>query len=114
MTIDDIKSIGLPTLDVLYVQSAFEWVLNNTTLDFDIEDVGELEELPSCVKLFVIKFCEVMNLPVGVASESIDGLSQSFDGTQKQWLIGQYAHDLLGEYMKSGATFFSARNRWSD
>lgn len=114
MTSEDIKNLGLPDLDVLTVQAAFEWILANTTLEFDIENPDELKALPSCVKLFVVKFCNVMDLPVGVTSESIEGMSQSFDGTQKQWLISQYADELLGEYLKSSATFFRAWNRWSD
>lgn len=102
------------SMDTLTIQAAYEWVLANTTLEFDFNDPDELEALPACVKLFVAKFCDVMNMPVGVTSESIEGMSQSFDGTQKQWLISQYADELLGGYLKSGATFFRARNRWSD
>ncbi len=114
MTSEDIKNMGLPDLDVLTVQAAFEWILANTTLEFDINNPDELKTLPSCVKLFVIKFCNVLDLPVGVSSESIGGMSQSFDNTQRQWLVSQYADELLSEYMKSGVKVFRAQNRWSD
>lgn len=106
--------LGLPDLDVLTVEAAFEWVLANTTLEFDIDDVEKLKALPSCVKLFVVKFCDVMSLPVGITSESIEGMSQSFDTGQKHNLIRQYADDLLGDYVKSDVMLFRARNRWSD
>lgn len=118
MTIEDIKQIGLPIDDVspadaLIVESAFEWVLANTTLEFDMDNPDELKALPSCVKLFVMKFCDVMKMPVGVTSESIEGMSQSFDTTQKSWLIRQYAEELLGDYLKSTARVIQACNRWN-
>lgn len=113
MTIDNIKEIGLHTNDVLTAEAAFEWVLANTTLEFDISNIEELKALPSCVKLFAAKFCELMNMPAGVTSESIEGMSQSFDSTQKNFLIRQYADELMGAYIKSGAVFFRAQNKWA-
>jgi hypothetical protein len=119
MTIDEIKEIGLPIenlslTDVLIVESAFEWILRNTSLGFEITNIEELKSLPSCVKLFVIKFHDVMTMQTGVASESIEGLSQSFSTGQNDVLIEQFANELLGDYMKSGAVFFMAQNRWGD
>lgn len=96
---------------LLIVESALEWVQHNTTLEFDINN-DDLKALPSCVRLFVTKFFDVNNISAGVSSESIEGLSQSFDTTDKSALIWQFAEELLYPYLKSRVRFVSAKKKW--
>lgn len=97
----------------LIIESAFEWLKENTTFDLNIETGEGIEKLPACAKLFVIKFYDVQMLAVGVASESIEGLSQSFDTTDKSALIWQIAENLLQPYLKSRVRFVAAQKKWN-
>lgn len=118
MTPEQIKSlkIGISAADdmtSLLVENAMQWVLDNTTLDFDMNNDDDLKALPACVRLFVVKFMEVNNLSAGVSGESIEGLSQSFSSENKSDLLWQYAEELLGAYLIAGqVSFVAAQNRW--
>jgi hypothetical protein len=117
MTVEELKTLGIPLaryseIDVLYVESALEWILENTTLVFDKSNPEEIKALPSGAKLFVVKYRELMNLPIGVTGESVDGLSQSFSDSLKKDRLLEYAYELMGGYMKSGVLFVPATNRW--
>lgn len=112
----DYITIGLPidspdAYTALIVDSAFDWLKQNTILEFDIEDVNSLKALPAVAKLFVMKFTDVMKLTTGVSSEQIDTLSHSFEDN-KGVLIQQYAFELLSGYLKSGVTVFPAKRKW--
>lgn len=112
----DYSVIGLPidspdTYTALIVDSAFDWLKENTVLEFDVEDVNSLKALPAVAKLFVMKFTDIMKLGTGVSSESIDTLSHSFEA-DKGNLIWQYARELLSGYLKSGVTVVPAKRRW--
>lgn len=96
----------------LIVESGLQWVLKNTSLSFSIEDPKELKKLPANVRLFILKYIEIMNLRIGVTSESISNLSQSFDTTDKNTLIWQAAEELLSDVLKSSVRFVSATNKW--
>ena len=98
--------------EILIIESGLEWVLNNTTLKFDMNKDEDLEALPSCVRLFLVKFFDVQMLNTGVASESIEGLSHSFDTSDKNAMIWQFAEELLSAYLKSGVSFVAATSRW--
>lgn len=116
ITADDIATIGLPISNpsaytVLVVNSAFDWLAANTILQIDINDIQSLSELPPVVKLFVLKFKDIMAIGTGVSSESIDGLSHSFE-SDKSALIWQYANELLAGYMKSQVAVTPARKKW--
>ena len=117
MTAEQVRSLdlGIEPIDsrtVLIVESGFEWVLDNTTLEFDINDEEELKALPACVKLFVSKFADINLLDVCVSSESIEGLSQSFDTSDKSAMIWQQAEELLYKYLKSRIQFIPAEKRY--
>lgn len=117
MTPEWIESLhlGISPIDdkvVLLVESALEWVLNHTTLDFDLENKEDLQALPATVRLFVLKFYDVNSLHDGIASESIEGLSQSFRGDDKNALIWQLANELLAPYLRSSVGFVAASRRW--
>lgn len=63
----------------------------NTSLDTDVDP------LPANAELFVEKYKEIMGLRPGIASESIQGLSQSFSASDIGALIRQYASSILGD-----------------
>ena len=113
---DDLAEIGLPVSSdaytLLIANSAFDWLKSNTTLVFDVEDVSTLKDLPPTVKLFVVKFIDIMNMGTGVTSETIGPLSHSYDSSGKSALIWQYAQELLAGYLPSQVTVFPARKRW--
>lgn len=114
MTEEQVKSLDLgiapiDTRTILIVESGLEWVQKNTTLEIDMDN---LKALTPSVRLFLVKFFDVQMLSTGVTSESIEGMSQSFDTSDKKALIWQYAEELLGDYLIRGIRFVSAKNRW--
>jgi hypothetical protein len=111
----ELLQLGIPKANdrvTLIVESGLEWVKENTTLDFDITKDEDLKALPSCVRLFLMKFYEINGVTAGVASESIEGLSQSFRSDSADSLIWSLAEELLGSYLKSRVRFVTAQNRW--
>lgn len=104
---------GLP-LDVtdaetkIMVDAALSWIQENTTLEISPD-----EELPSNVKLFIVKFCDLMSTTAGVASESLGGMSQSFSVTSGTGLLlSDLASQLFGRAYKGRNRFVTAVNRW--
>lgn len=117
MTANQVEALRLgiaPINDrtILLVESALNWVLDNTTLEFDYNNYEELEKIPANVRLFCVRYIDVMAMQAGVSSESISGLSQSFNTSDKSGLIWQYAEELLGKYLVSRVGFISAQKRW--
>ena len=84
----------------------------NTTLEFDIENDEDLKALPYSVRLFLVKFFDVQMMSTGVSSESIEGLSQSFDTSNKNILIWQFAQELLSEYLVSSVKAVPYIDKW--
>jgi len=114
MTANDMTVLGLPldTADpetAVMVESSLDWVAQNTTLKLDLT-----KELPSNVKLFAIKYCELMNQSVGVSSESLGGMSQSFSVTTGEIgkILADLAAQLFGSAYKGRNRFVPAVNRW--
>ena len=103
--------LGVPLTDgnLLKAGGAFEWIAENTTLTVDMD---ALEALPASVRLFIVRFIDIMSTRAGVQSESAEGLSQSFSSTDKGTLIWQYAEELLGKWLKSRVRFVTAHKRW--
>lgn len=111
----EVLRLGIKPIDdrlCLIVESGLLWVIKNTTLNFQVDKDEDLERLPANVRLFLVKYVEIMKLRLGVSSESISNLSQSFDTTDKNALLWEAAEELLSDVLKSRATFVSARNRW--
>lgn len=100
-------SLPLDSTDELAVSSAIAWLGENTTLDID-----NPEQLPSEARLFIVKYCELMAANGGVTSESIAGMSQSFDTKTLSQSIWEYANALLGQHLKSQVRFKSAVKKW--
>jgi hypothetical protein len=117
MTAEQIKLLGLGIAPVderviLVVASGLEWVKANTTLDFDMNNDEDLKALPYSVRLFLVKFFDVQMMSTGVSSESIEGLSQSFDTSDKTALIWQFAQELLSEYLVSSVKAVPYKKIW--
>lgn len=117
LSIDDLQEIGLPVSNangytLLMASSAFDWLQTNTSLVFNIDDIATLKDLPPTVKLFVMKFIDIMRMGTGVTSESIGSLNHSFDTSSKSALIWQYAEELLGGYLRSQVSVRPATKRW--
>ena len=112
MTVSQINSLNLniDTTDnkaVLRVEAAVEWLADNTTID-----TTDIENLPACAKLFIDKFIEINSMQSGIASESIEGLSQSFKSDKTEDMIWDNANQLLSSYLKSRVRFVPATKKW--
>lgn len=106
MTAEEVKDCGIPIDDVststmLIVESALEYVKANTNLKLDLTDTDSIKALPACVKLFVVKYNELISRETGVTSESIAGMSQSFETSDKNTLLYGLLNSLCGQYMTS-------------
>lgn len=107
--------LGIAPIDsrtILMIESGFLWINDNTTLDIDYNDQIVLDGLSANVKLFIIKYFDLMSMTTGVTSESIEGLSQSFDTSNKSDLLWQYAYELFPNNLKSQMSFTSAKRKW--
>lgn len=117
MTVEALNAAGIPiakgnALAVLTAEAALDWMQEHTTLEFKKEDAESLKALPSCAKLFIVKYGETISLKQGVASQSIEGMSMSFHEGNRTSQIMQLANTLLGPYMKSQVRVFPAKRRW--
>lgn len=107
--------LGIMPVDVrtvLLVESAFSWINDNTALNIEYNNDEALGMLSANVKLFIIKYVDLMCLSTGVTSESLGGMSQSFDTSNKSDLLWQYAYELLGNSLRSQFSFTPAKSRW--
>lgn len=98
----------MATLAELTRDSAIEWLRRNTTLE--LPDEPNDDNLTPSVKLFILKFGEVLTLPGGVTSESLAGASQSFM-TNATALLRAYASELFGPDVLVGDVSFTASER---
>lgn len=118
MTKSQVESLkfGIEPVDdrtILLIESGLNWINENTTLNIDCTSDEQLRSLSANVKLFLMTYCDIMTMPIGISSESIEGLSQSFDTSKSRSdLLLQYAKELLGGVMKSQMSFAVAKKRW--
>ena len=108
----DALELGIPLgpLQRLAVDSAFAWLAENTTLNLDPEMPPE--EIPANVKMFIIKFVQLVARDGSVTSQSIEGLSQSFN-SEDIWLqLRRYAQELFGAEYVSDVRFIRAVRQW--
>lgn len=108
---------GIPIRDdvteALRAEAALDWMQEHTTLRIDKADAAAIATLPATAKLFVIRFGEIMRRKAGVTSQSIEGMSQSFDASEDTAaLIWAQASTLLSGYMKSQVRVTPAQRRW--
>lgn len=112
MTKTQIESLNLgvelDTMTELIISTGVDWLKENTTINTE-----DIDNFPNCAKLFLIKFCDIQNMKTGVTSQSIEGLSQSFDTRDKNSMIWQLADSLLGGYLNGGQVrFVAASSIW--
>lgn len=112
MTKEQVESLklGISPVDdrtILIVESGIDWLKQNTTLNCE-----EVTALPSCARLFLIKFFDINVINRAVSSESIEGLSQSYRGEKLSDMIWDIAEETLGDYLKSRVKFVAATKRW--
>lgn len=114
MTAEELKELGLPIKesDKLYVESALEWLYDNTTLAFALDDIESIKALPSGAKLFLVKFCEIGNRKIGVTSETVGPMSRNFSSAASDKLILNLARQFLKSYLKPNVTFIPCQRRW--
>lgn len=104
---------GNDAAELLRAEAALDWMQENTTLKFDKADAATIAALPASAKLFVVKYGEALKQKAGVTSQSIEGMSQSFDTSGNAVsTIWALASTLLGGYMKSQARVSPAKRRW--
>lgn len=111
----ELLRLGISPIDdrtVLNVEAGLEWVKDHTTLEFDMEKDEDLKALPSAVRLFLVKYDEYQALRSGVSSESIEGLSQSFNTGDMAAAIWQLAEEFLEPYLNSPVKFVAAKRRY--
>jgi TusA-related sulfurtransferase len=113
----DFIEAGIPvpvndSMSALRATAALEWMQENTTLKISTEDPATIAALPASAKVFVCKYSEILAARSGVTSQSIEGLSQSFDTTDRATLIWQLANTMLGGHLKSQVRVVPAKRRW--
>ena len=118
MKAEELINAGIPLPDddaasVLRAEAALDWMLEYTTLQFDKADMESIKALPACAKLFVEQYSDVIGRQNRLASQSIEGLSQSFHAVDKSAELWRIANSLLGAYLKSQVRVSPARRRWS-
>lgn len=96
---------------VLFLEAGLEWIKENTTLEIEYS-MESVEALPIQAKLFLMEYSEIMQRAAGITSESIPGMSQSFQEAGKDELIMKSAKCLLSKYLKPALTILPARRRW--
>lgn len=113
ITLEQFKELEIAVSNVLTGNAALEFISENTSLTVDFENIETIKALPFSAKLFISKYDEVISTSSVVASESIEGLSQSFNTGDKSSMIWDLANSLLGGYIKSRVRFVSAKSRWA-
>lgn len=113
MTANDFIRAGIPIDDtstaLLCAESAIDWIELNTIIDVDRTN---LSSLPAGAKMFIVKYGEIMSNNATVASESLGGMSQSYNTAARNSLLYDTALSLLENYMKSLVEFTASQSRW--
>lgn len=112
ITKEQFEKLGITVSSELIGNSALEWISENTTLPVDLKDVETVNALPFSARLFISKYDEIVSASSMVASESIEGLSQSYNTGDKSTLLWQTAEQLLSTYLKSRIRFVAAQPKW--
>jgi hypothetical protein len=117
MTVEELKALELPidadAMSALYVGAAVDWLNTNTTLEIDKGNLKEsIAALPDGAKLFLCRYRDVMTTDGTVASESIAGMSQTFNNTSKTALLYQLAIELIPSYLKSQVQSIGNVSKW--
>ena len=112
ITAEQFKEIEIPVKSSIIGNAALEWLEKNTSLEINIEDIESLKALPFSAKLFILKFDEIMRSSSIVSSQSIEGLSQSFNQANRGALLWQMAEELLSDYLVGRVRFVASTRKW--
>ena len=114
MTLEEFKALTLPVedSDQLYVESGLEWLQDNTTLEMDLADPETIKQLPASARLFLVKYCEVLNRETGITSETVGPMSQSFSSDSVAKQTANLAKQFLKPWLKPEVMFIPCRRRW--
>lgn len=118
LTFDDWLNMGIPlngddTVASLHAEAALDWMQEHTTLEFDKAKMESIAALPACAKVFIVKYVEVLQRTTGMISQSIEGMSMSFDASEDiSTTILKLAQTLLQNYLRSQVQAFPAKRRW--
>lgn len=116
MTIEEWQEVALPIEitpeNLLTLEAGLEWILEKTTIEFDPNIPKEIESLPARARLFLMKFLEISTESSGISSESIGGMSQSFDTGSRDSRLWKEAEILLSGLLKSQVIFVTAKRKW--
>lgn len=94
----------------LLVGSAVEWINTHTTLSI-AEDASDI---PDSALLFILKYRDVLKQDKTIASESAQGLSQSFNTSQTLSVsLYEIASELLAPYLVSTVKVVAGTERWT-
>ena len=106
-------NLGIQIRDktLIIIEAALDIVLSRTSIKFDRNSFEEIKKMPARVKLFVIKYIELMSLVEGVSSQSISNLSISFS-QDKNERLNNLLEEMLGDDRLSDVKFTEAVNRW--
>lgn len=96
---------------LIIIETALDLVLSRTSIKFDKSSDGDLNKIPARVKLFVIKYLELMDIHEGVASQTIINLSMSFL-QDKNERFNSLLNEILGDDLISDVKFVGAVRRW--
>lgn len=114
ITLEQFKELKITVSNALIGNAALEFISENTNLTVNLDDIETVKALPFSAKLFISKYDEVISTSSAVASESIEGLSQSFKTGDKSAMIWDLANSLLSNYLtKGGVRFVAATRRWN-
>lgn len=116
ITKEQVESLELGIIPInqelcLLVESALDWIKENTSIKVN---TSNLQALQANVRLFITQYIDIMKLPNGISSESVSGLSQSFDTKEKSDMLLSLARATLGEenVLAGMVRFVSSTNRW--
>jgi hypothetical protein len=96
--------------DCLWAESGIDWITANTTLNPDKNNPETIINLPAGAKLFVREYARIAGQS-GIASESIEGLSQSFTTDSVQSQLNALALALMPDYF-SAIRFIPKQQQW--
>lgn len=105
-------NLGISPIDArteITINAGIDWLERNTDLN-----LSDPAAFPNNAKLFLIKFFDLMMMQAGVTSQSIEGLSQSFNTGDIENTLFQFAEELFGDNLTKGRVrFVQAGKKWA-
>lgn len=96
----------------ILAKSAVEWINEHTTLSVVTAD--DVSNVSSSVLLFILKYIDILKQDKTIASESAQGLSQSFNTSQTLSVsLYELASELLSPYLLSTVTVKAGESGWT-